>query len=104
MLYRFGKVEIDSSVKNTDRATVGAALRTQTGDVFDADAVTKSADDMTIALAKSGEPFAQVVPRSERHPDRRLVDVIYMVTQGKRLYVERIDIHGNIRTHDEVIR
>ena len=104
VLYRFGKVEIDSSVKNTDRATVGAALRTQTGDVFDADAVTKSADDMTIALAKSGEPFAQVVPRSERHPDRRLVDVIYMVTQGKRLYVERIDIHGNIRTHDEVIR
>jgi outer membrane protein insertion porin family len=103
-LYRFGKVEIDSSVKSADRTIMGAALHTQTGDVFDADAVTKSTDDMTIALAKNGEPFATIVPRNERHPDRRLVDVIYVVTQGKRLYVERIDIHGNTRTHDEVIR
>jgi outer membrane protein insertion porin family len=103
-LYRFGKVEIDSSVKSADRTILGAALHTQTGDVFDADAVTKSTDDVTITLAKSGEPFAQVVPHSERHPDRRLVDVTYRVEQGRRLYVERIDIHGNTRTHDEVIR
>ena len=103
-LYRFGKVEIDSTVKSVDRVALGAALHTQTGDVFDADAVTKSTDDMTIALAKSGEPFATVVPRSERHPDRRLIDVFYTVGQGKRVYVERIDIHGNIRTHDDVIR
>jgi outer membrane protein insertion porin family len=103
-LYRFGKVEIDASVKSADRAVLGAALHTQTGDVFDADAVTKSTDDMTISLAKSGEPFASVVPRSERHPDRRLIDVVYTIGQGKRLYVERIDIQGNARTHDEVIR
>ncbi len=114
-LYRFGKVEIDSAVKSADRSALGAALRTQTGDVFDADAVTKSTDDMTIALAKNGEPFAQVVPHSERHPPASspphagegrvgVIDVTYRVEQGKRLYVERIDIHGNTRTHDDVIR
>jgi outer membrane protein insertion porin family len=103
-LYRFGKVEIDSSVKSVDRAVLGAALQIRSGDVFDADAVSKSTDDMTLALAKNGEPFATVAPRSERHPDRRLIDVIYTVGQGKRLYVDRIDIHGNIRTHDDVIR
>src|SRR5665213_1680017 len=66
--YRVGKVEIDSSVKAVDRTSLGATLHTQTGDIFDADAVDKSVEDMTIALAKNGEPFATVVPRSERKP------------------------------------
>ena len=103
--YRFGKVEIDSSVKAVDRTSLGAALHTQTGDIFDADAVDKSVEDMTIALAKSGEPFATVVPRSERQPRlAELVDLVYTIEQGKRLYVERIDIHGNTKTRDDVIR
>jgi outer membrane protein insertion porin family len=103
-LYRFGKVEIDSAVTRANRSMLGAALHTQAGEIFDADAVTKSTDDMTIALSKNGEPFAQVVPHSERHPDRRLADVTYRVEPAKRLYVERIDIHGNTKTHDDVIR
>ena len=102
--YRFGKIEIDSSVNSVDRTSLGAALHTQTGDTFDADAVDKSVEDMTIALAKSGEPFATVAPRSERHSDRRLVDLVYTIELGKRLYVERIDIHGNTKTRDDVIR
>jgi outer membrane protein insertion porin family len=103
-LYRFGKIEIDSTVRSADKTVLSAALHSQSGDIFDADAVSKSVDDMTIALAKSGESFAKVVLRSERHSDRRLVDLFYSVEQGKRLYVERIDIHGNIKTHDDVIR
>lgn len=101
---RIGKVEIASSVKITDMTALDAALHTQAGDIFDADAVDKSVEDMTIALAKSGEPFATVVPRSERHSDRRLVDLVYTIELGKRLYVERIDIHGNAKTRDDVIR
>jgi outer membrane protein insertion porin family len=102
--YRFGKIEIDSSVNSIDRTSLGATLHTQTGDSFDADAIDKSVEDMTIALAKSGEPFATVAPRSERHADRRLVDLVYTIELGKRLYVERIDIHGNAKTRDDVIR
>ena len=71
---------------------------------YDADAVTGTVEALAIALAKNGEPFASVVPRSERRADRRLVDLVYVIGQGKRLYVERIEIHRNIKTRDGVIR
>jgi outer membrane protein insertion porin family len=102
--YRFGKVGIESYLKTVDGRALHDNLRTQSGDTYDADAVTKSVEALTIALAKGGEPFASVVPRIERHGDRRLVDVSYRIEQGKRVYIERIQIHGNMKTRDEVIR
>ncbi len=107
--YRFGKIDIQSSLPAADPAALRGALHTQSGDVFDADAVNKTVEDMTVALAKTGEPFASVSPRVERHPpagavDTGTIDLVYMVGEGKRLYVERIDIHGNTRTNDNVIR
>jgi len=55
-------------------------------------------------LARSGEPFAAVAAHSERQRDRLLINLVYAIDQGKRVYVERIDIHGNAKTRDEVIR
>ncbi|HEX4411016.1 MAG TPA: outer membrane protein assembly factor BamA [Xanthobacteraceae bacterium] len=103
-LYRFGRVELGSNVRTVDAAGLHSVLHMQTGDVYDADAVAKGADGMTVDLAKSGEPFVAVTSRNERRSDRRVIDVIYTVEQGKRLYVERIELHGNTKTHDEVIR
>jgi len=101
--YRLGKVEIESHMNTADAAALHDALHTQSGDVYDADAVDKTVEDMTMALAKSGEPFASVAAGSERQPGR-LIDLVYTIGQGKRLYVERIDVHGNIKTRDDVIR
>ena len=102
--YRFGKVRIESHLKTVDASTLRDNLRTQDGDTYDADAVSKSVEALAIALARGGEPFAAVIPRTERHADRRIVDVSYRIEQGKRVYIERIQIHGNTKTHDEVIR
>jgi outer membrane protein insertion porin family len=102
--YRFGKIGIDSELKTVDAGALRGNLRTQDGDIYDADAVTKSVDALAIALARSGEPFASVVPRTERHVGRRIMDVSYRIEQGKRVYIERIQIHGNTKTRDEVIR
>jgi outer membrane protein insertion porin family len=102
--YRFGKVGIESHLKTVDGGALRDNLRTQSGDIYDADAVTKSVDALAIALARGGEPFASVAPRTERHADRRIVDVWYRIEQGKRVYIERIQIHGNTKTRDEVIR
>jgi outer membrane protein insertion porin family len=102
--YRFGKVGIESHLKTVDGGALRDNLRTQSGDIYDADAVTKSVDALAIALARGGEPFASVVPRIERHADRRIVDISYRIEQGKRVYIERIQIHGNTKTRDEVIR
>ena len=102
--YRFGKVGIESHLKTVDGGALRDNLRTQSGNIYDADAVTKSVEALAIALARRGEPFASVVPRIERHADRRIVDVSYRIEQGKRVYIERIQIHGNTKTRDEVIR
>jgi outer membrane protein insertion porin family len=102
--YRFGKVDIVSSISGVDVAALGGALHTQTGEIYDADAVGKTVEDLAVALDKSGQPFAAVVPKSGRDPGRRLINVAYTIAQGRRLYVERIDIHGNTKTEDNVIR
>jgi len=101
--YRLGKVSIQSVLDNVDTAALRGSVHTRTGDVYDADAVSKTVEDLTMALAKSGEPFAKVVAGTDRQPGR-LMNVVYTIGQGDRLYVERIDIHGNTKTHDDVIR
>jgi len=102
--YRFGKVDIVSSISGVDVAALGGAPHTQAGEIYDADAVDKTVEDLAVALDKSGQPFASVVPKSGRDPSRRLINVAYTIEQGRRLYVERIDIHGNTKTEDNVIR
>src|SRR5262249_56631222 len=64
--YRFGKIVIESHLKTVDGSALRDNLRTQSGDIYDADAVTKSVEALAIALARGGEPFASVVPRTER--------------------------------------
>ena len=109
--YRLGKVEIESTLSTVDNTAVRDALHTKAGDIYDADAVDKTVEDMTMALAKTGEPFATVVAGTERKSPPAhagegagVIDLVYTVEQGKRLYVERIDIHGNTKTRDDVIR
>ena len=102
--YRFGKVDIDSHLKTVAAPELMQYLRTQSGEVYDADAVGKTVEDFAMQLAKNGEPFANVSVRTSRLADRHLIDLVYTIDQGKRLYVERIEIHGNTKTRDAVIR
>ena len=106
-LYRLGKVDLVSQLPQVDPAAYRLSLRTRSGDVYDADAVHKSVDDLTVDLARNGEPFAGVLTRAERLPAANgtgRIDLIYSIEQGKRRYVERIEILGNTKTQDAVIR
>jgi outer membrane protein insertion porin family len=102
--YRLGKVDIESTVKTVDAPELRAYLHTAAGDVYDADAVEKSVGDLAMQLARSGEPFANVSVHKERQASRRLINLTYAIDAGKRVYVERIEIRGNAKTRDEVIR
>jgi len=101
--YRLGKVRIRSALNTVDTTALQGSVRTRSGDVYDADSIEKTVEDLTMALARSGQPFASVAAGSEREPGRA-IDLVYTITQGQRLYVERIDINGNTKTHDDVIR
>ena len=114
-LYRLGKVKIESVIRAADGPGLDGALHTRAGDIYDADAVDKTVDDLALALARSGEPFASIAVKTERQPPPNVppqagpgrggvIDLVYTIEQGKRLYVERIEIHGNTKTQDQVIR
>jgi len=108
--YRVGKVDVQSRVKTVDAGVFRSGLLTQSGDAFNADAIDKSVDALTMALARNGQPFAAVAAHVDRAPPRagaagpRTIDIVYTIDDGNHVYVERIAIHGNARTHDDVIR
>jgi outer membrane protein insertion porin family len=102
--YRFGALDIQSNIHAIDPQTLRRILRMRTGDVYNGEAVEKTVEDLTVEIAKHGYPFATVRPRGDRNPEQRTVGVIYVVDEGVRAYIERINIRGNTRTREGVIR
>jgi outer membrane protein insertion porin family len=72
--------------------------------VFDGNALDRTTELLAIEMAKLGYPFAQATPRLARDAATQRIDVAFVIEQGPRAYVERIEIHGNTRTRDYVIR
>ena len=103
-LYHFGDVTIVCNVPGLDPEKLRPVLVARTGAVFDGGALDKTTEVLAIELAKLGFPFAQVLPRPTHNADARRIDVAFTIDQGPRTYVERIDIHGNMRTRGYVIR
>ncbi len=102
--YRIGAVEIQSAVRPLDPSILRPRLRTYSGDIYNAEAVEKTVEDMTIEAARRGFAFATVRPRATRDYENRLVNLVFAVEEGPRAYIERINVRGNTRTRDYVIR
>jgi outer membrane protein insertion porin family len=102
--YRFGNVEVQSNVRLVDPESIRRVLRVKSGDYYNAEAVEKSVEEASIEIAKRGYPFAQVRPRGDRNFESRTINVVFGVEEGARAYIERINIVGNTRTRDYVIR
>jgi outer membrane protein insertion porin family len=103
-LYKFGKVEIDSSIKELDPLTLRPLVKIQEGDLYDGEKIQKAIDTLTNAAGTRGYAFAEVHPRIKRDHDARTIGVILKIDQGPRVYVENINITGNNRTLDKVAR
>ena len=102
--YAFGDIDVQSSLTNIDTASLKSAVGTRSGNVYSAEDVEKTMEAMTLAAARAGYPFAQVRPRAQRDYANRTIAITYYVEEGQRIYVERINIRGNDRTRDYVIR
>ncbi|MCS0505353.1 outer membrane protein assembly factor BamA, partial [Ancylobacter mangrovi] len=102
--YRVGTVDVVSGIKDVDPARIRSALRVSPGQVYNAELVEKSVENATIEVSKSGYAFAQVRPRGDRDVQTRKINLVFAVEEGPRVYIERIEIRGNTRTRDWVIR
>ncbi len=103
--HRIGNVDVKSDIPAIDPSPMRSKTRTSPGDVFNAEAVEKTAEDMTIELAKRGHPFAVVRPGvASRDQHGATINLVYRIEEGSRSYVEQINIRGNVKTQDHVIR
>jgi outer membrane protein insertion porin family len=103
-LFTFGKVDIESSLTGVDPQTLRNELLTSPGTTYDQQAMDRTVERLTLAVSEQGFAFARVRPRAVREPGTRVINVTYVIDQGPRIYIERINIIGNLRTHDYVIR
>jgi len=102
--YTFGKIKLTSDIKGLDGESLRAQLTTKEGDWYNADAVEKSIAKLTEALGDMQYAFVDITPEVDRHRDSLKVDLNYHIKEGPRVYIGRIDVTGNSRTLDKVIR
>ncbi|HEV2630438.1 MAG TPA: outer membrane protein assembly factor BamA [Pseudolabrys sp.] len=102
--YHVGTVDVVSNVRAISPSVVRSKVKLSPGSVYNADLVQKSVEAMTIEAARRGYAFANVHPRGDRNTAARRINLTFVVDEGQRAYIERINIHGNVRTRDYVIR
>ena len=103
-LYKFGEIAIESTIAGLSADELYGELEVRSGSSYSARDVEESINQLTNAVAASGYAFVEVVPRGDRNFQTGTIDVVFLIDEGPRVYIERIDIVGNDRTRDFVIR
>lgn len=103
-LFTFGESRINSTVETIDNEALEAAIDHAEGERYDLRKIEDTEDALTKLLGENGFAFADIRARTRRDRENNLIRVEYVIEEGPRVYVERININGNDRTHDEVLR
>ncbi|MBR0686317.1 outer membrane protein assembly factor BamA [Bradyrhizobium manausense] len=102
--YRVGTVEFRSSIANFDASSLRSLSRVNVGSLYNVESVEKSTEEMQIEASRRGYAFAVVRPSGDRNFEAHTVSVVFNIDEGPRTYIERINLRGNTRTRDYVIR
>jgi len=103
-IYRFGEVEIESEIRDVNPDFFRAFLGMREGDLYSLDAVTNTVDRLTNAAGVLGYAFVNIRPMPRKDREANTLDITFRVLEAPRVYVERVQISGNVRTRDDVIR
>ncbi|MBF0267060.1 MAG: outer membrane protein assembly factor BamA [Alphaproteobacteria bacterium] len=102
--YKIGKVDVDLALPQIKKEDVFDVVQFEKGDWYNSLKVENSVQKITDLVGTKGYAFGEVRPRIERNKDKRTLDITFDIQEGPRVFVERIDITGNVRTLDKVIR
>ena len=102
--YTFGDIDVSSDLRGVDAEFLRPLVTTGPGETYNADKVEDSIQKLTFELGRLGYAFVDVRPEIERDRESRQISVNYSVDEGPRVYVDRINIVGNVRTLDRVVR
>ncbi len=102
--YDFGEIKVETTLDKLNGDALERVVRIRAGQQFNADRIESATESITFATGISGYAFVDVNPRIQTRPAEGVVDITFQVNEGPRVYVERVEIGGNTRTIDEVIR
>ncbi|MBV1901803.1 MAG: outer membrane protein assembly factor BamA, partial [Kordiimonadaceae bacterium] len=103
-LYHFGEIEVESEIRDVDSSLLRAFLRMGEGGIYSAEAIEDTIESLTNAAGLLGYAFVDVRPEIKRDRDARTIGITFKVLDAPRVYVERINITGNVLTLDKVVR
>lgn len=102
--YKFGKITVETELKKLNGDLLAQILPVRTGQLYEDEKIEQATDALTFAAGAAGFAFVDVRPRYVPNHETNTVDVVFSVREGPRVYVDRIDIVGNTRTLDYVVR
>jgi outer membrane protein insertion porin family len=102
--YNFGTVDVVTENDRLNPDFLKLLLPIRTGDLYESDKIESAVDALTFAAGSAGYAFVEIDPTYRANPETDTVDVTFNVREGQRVYVDRINVIGNTRTLDNVIR
>jgi len=102
--YKFGTSDIAVGIRGINGDDLAKLIEYETDDWYDNRKIDKSVEDLTDQVGTLGFAFVEVRPRVNRDRGARTINITFDISEGPRVFVERIEIVGNVRTSDKVIR
>ncbi len=102
--YKVGEVKVISDLKGLDADTVADVVSVKTGSWYNNVKVENSELALINAVGAKGFPFVDVSSGLNKHEKENVVDVVFNIKEGQHLFIDEIQITGNARTQDRVIR
>ncbi len=102
--YKFDKIEIDARLRDLKAEQLKSSVEIESGGWYDSTKVDKGVESLIKKIGTLGYAFVEVRPKITRNQETKTISIKYEVNEGPRVFVERIDISGNVRTLGNVIR
>lgn len=102
--YKFGEIDVESRIRDLQPELLRALIPIREGNWYNAKLIESTIESLTETAGLFGYAFAEIQPRINRNKEDLTMDVTFVVNEAPRVYVERIDINGNVRTLDKVVR
>jgi outer membrane protein insertion porin family len=102
--YCFGDVKLTINLPKLKPDGLNELITLEKGEWFDSKEIERVVDKLNMAIGEKGFAFVEIEPKLNRHPETLTIDVDFVVKKGRPAYINRIDIIGNDRTDDDVIR
>ena len=102
--YTVGEVRVKTTLAKLDGDALARFVPIRSGETYNSEKLEKATESITFATGATGYAFVDVNPQLNRYEDTKTIDITFQVNEGPRVYVERVNIKGNTRTLDKVIR